>query len=107
MFIATWSIVFVITILSLSWLGMMAVHELGHVTGAVLTGGTVVRVVLHPAAISRTDVSPNLSPLIVAWAGTILGRLIPVLMLLTVRRLFSDVIRKDFSRQTDIILRLC
>ena len=27
---------------------MMAFHELGHVVGALLTGGTVERVVLHP-----------------------------------------------------------
>jgi len=73
----------ILTILCLSWLGMMAVHELGHIVGAVITGGDVVRVVLHPAAISRTDVSPNPSPLIVAWAGPVLGCLIPALMVLS------------------------
>ena len=81
-------ILFVISTLSLSWLGMMAVHELGHIAVALLTGGKVVRVVLHPAAISRTDVSPNPSPLLVAWGGPLVGCLIPVvlLMLLAIAR---------------------
>ena len=34
--------------LAFSWLGMMAVHELGHVTHLALSGGTVEKVVLHP-----------------------------------------------------------
>lgn len=62
-----------------SWLGMQAVHELGHVLGALGTGGEVVRVVLPPLSISRTDVSHNLSPGIVAWAGPIVGILLPIL----------------------------
>jgi len=45
----------------------------------LVTGGTVERVVLHPLTISRTDVSPNPSPLAVVWLGPILGCVIPVL----------------------------
>jgi hypothetical protein len=66
------------SVLLLSWLGMMAVHEFGHVVGAWLTGGTVTRVVLHPLAISRTDVSPNPHPRIVVWMGPLLGCLLPL-----------------------------
>jgi hypothetical protein len=66
------------TFLPLCWLGMMAVHEFGHVVGAVGTGGKVERVVLHPLAISRTDVSPNPRPLFVVWAGPIVGILLPL-----------------------------
>ena len=40
-----------------SWLGMQAVHESGHALGALLSGGRVARVVLHPLTISRTDLS--------------------------------------------------
>jgi hypothetical protein len=61
-----------------SWFGMQAVHELGHVTVAWLTGGVVERVVLHPLTISRTDVSPNPRPLAVAWAGPIVGSILPL-----------------------------
>lgn len=80
-------ILFAISVLGLSWLGMMATHEFGHIVSAKLTGGKVIRVVLHPATISRTDVSPNPSPLAVAWAGPILGCLTPVLLMLAIRRL--------------------
>jgi hypothetical protein len=61
-----------------AWLGMQAVHELGHVVGAWLTGGTVERVVLNPLAISRTDVAPNPEPLVVVWAGPMVGVLLPL-----------------------------
>ena len=67
--------------LPLCWLAMMAVHELGHVTGAVATGGRVERVVLHPLAISRTDVSPNPHPLFVVWGGPTIGILLPLALL--------------------------
>lgn len=67
------------TFLPLCWLLMMAVHELGHVLAAWLTDGTVMRVVLYPLAISRTDVSPNPRPLIVVWGGPLVGVLLPIL----------------------------
>ena len=61
-----------------SWLSMQAVHELGHVLGAIVTGGHVTKVVLHPCTISRTDVYPNPHPLFVVWAGPITGVIIPL-----------------------------
>ena len=71
----------IITFLALSWLAMMVVHEAGHVAGAVCTGATVEKMVLHPLAISRTDVGNNQRPLVVIWAGPILGALLPLVML--------------------------
>ena len=64
------------------WLLMMAVHESGHALGAWATGGRVTRVILSPLAISRTDVSPNPSPLTVAWCGPLFGAGGPVLLCL-------------------------
>ncbi len=61
-----------------SWLGMQAVHEGGHVLGAWLTGGRVARVVLHPLTISRTDLSHNPGPLLVVWAGPVVGVVAPL-----------------------------
>ncbi|MDB5340895.1 MAG: hypothetical protein JWN70_6514 [Planctomycetaceae bacterium] len=61
-----------------SWMGMQAVHEFGHVLGAWVTGGRVARVVLHPLTISRTDLADNPSPLIVVWAGPLVGCLLPL-----------------------------
>lgn len=54
--------ILIVSAFGLSWLAMMAVHELGHVLHAVASGGTVVGVVLNPLEISRTDVSPNPHP---------------------------------------------
>jgi len=55
------------------------VHESGHVLGARLTGGRVARVVLHPLTISRTDLAHTPSPLVVVWAGPLLGVALPLL----------------------------
>jgi len=63
-----------------SWLGMQAVHEFGHVCGAWATGGQVARVVLYPLTISRTDLGYNPSPLLVVWAGPVIGIAIPLLL---------------------------
>ena len=64
----------------------MAVHEIGHVVGAIVTGRKVEGVVLHPLTISRTDVSPNPSPAVVVWLGPILGCLVPIAAWLVVPR---------------------
>lgn len=64
-------IVLIGTFIAFSWLAMQAAHELGHVLGAVITGGKVVKVVLHPCTISQTDVFPNPHPLVEVWAGPI------------------------------------
>lgn len=68
-----------------SWLGMQLVHEFGHVLGALLTAGRVERVVLHPLTISRTDLGENPHPLLVVWAGPIVGVTIPVFAWLLMR----------------------
>lgn len=64
--------------LLLAWLLMQAIHELGHVAAAWATSGTVERIVLHPLAISRTDVRPNPQPLVVVWSGPLIGVLLPL-----------------------------
>lgn len=74
----TRSLGLLLTAAAASWLAMMAFHELGHVLGAWLTGGRVERVVLHPLAFSRTDVSPNPHPRTVLWMGPLLGSLLPL-----------------------------
>ncbi len=59
---------------------MQAIHELGHVLGAVITGGSISKVVLHPLEISRTDLANNPHPLVVVWLGPIVGVLVPLLV---------------------------
>ena len=67
-----------------SWLGMQAIHESGHVLGALLTGGRVNRVVLNPLSFSRTDLSDNPSPLFVAWSGPVFGVVAPLFLWIAV-----------------------
>ncbi len=62
----------------LTWLAMLAAHEAGHALGALLTGGAVKVVVLHPLMISGTVLSRNPHPLLVTWAGPVLGVLLPL-----------------------------
>ncbi len=68
----------IVSTLGLCWLGMQVVHELGHVLAAFAGGETVHGVVLHPLAISRTDVSHDRHPLLVIWGGPVVGSLLPV-----------------------------
>lgn len=75
-----WQCLLIGSLIVSCWLGMQQVHELGHVLGAMLTGGTVERVVLHPLQISRTDLSQNPAPLTVVWCGPIFGSLAPLLL---------------------------
>ena len=74
------SITLILSTLLGSWLGMQAVHELGHVLGAWISGGRVACVVLHPLTISRTDLMVNPHPLLVVWAGPWVGVLLPLLL---------------------------
>ena len=73
-----WQAVLIVSTLVACWLGMQAVHELGHVVGAWVSGGRVAKVVLYPLAISRTDLAENPHPLFVVWAGPVVGVLLPL-----------------------------
>jgi hypothetical protein len=77
-------LLFAVSLVALSWFAMMAVHELGHVVGAIITGSSIQGVVLNPLNISRTDVSPNPHPSIVVWFGPIVGSILPLAMFATV-----------------------
>lgn len=71
-------IVLIVSIVLLSWLGMMVVHEFGHVSVAWAAGGRVTKVVLNPLEFSRTDVFPNPHPLAETWGGPVIGVLLPL-----------------------------
>ena len=70
---------------------MYCTHELGHVAGALVTGGQVESVVLSPFTISQTILSRNPSPLIVVWFGPIVGSLLPLVVCFLVPSRFSGV----------------
>ncbi len=70
--------IFVGLFILLCWQLMLTVHELGHCLAAILSGGSVTKIVLDPLSISRVDVSPNPHPLFVVWAGPIIGSIVPL-----------------------------
>lgn len=72
-------VLLLITFIPWCWLAMMVVHECGHVVAACITGATIERVVLHPLAISRTDLGENPNPLLVSWAGALVGSVVPLM----------------------------
>lgn len=76
---------------------MQVFHELGHVTAAIATGGTVTNLVLHPLSISRIDVAPNPLPLVVGWAGPCLGCFVPVLITTAVRQNVLRMLAEFFA----------
>lgn len=75
-------IILIGTFIAFSWLAMQAVHELGHLIGAWVTGASVIEVALHPLIFSRTDLGDNPHPLAVVWAGPIVGATLPLLVFL-------------------------
>ena len=75
----TWQRIALWTILPLMcWLLMQIAHESGHMLAAWFTGGTVIKVDLHPLHISYTLVSPNPRAAVVCWSGPLIGSGLPV-----------------------------
>jgi hypothetical protein len=79
------------TILPACWLGMMAVHELGHVLAAWLAGAEVHRVVLPLFSFSRTDVAHSDRLRAIIWAGPAVGVALPVLVWLAARAMKWEI----------------
>ena len=79
------------------WLAMMAVHELGHVVGAITTGGRVLQVTIPLAGFSETIVHPNPWPRTEVWCGPALGGVIPVGLWLALRRTRAGAILQAFA----------
>src|SRR5262245_62072913 len=82
-------ILLILSFVAFSWLAFMVVHELGHALTALLTGGSVSLIVLHPLQISWTAFSRNPHPQLVAWGGPFWGGLLPLLLLTIARALRS------------------
>jgi hypothetical protein len=78
--------VLIFSTLAISWLGMMVVHEFGHVLFGWVSGGIVSRVVLSPFEFSRTDMQNNPHPLLESWGGALMGSILPLLIWLLWRR---------------------
>jgi hypothetical protein len=79
------------------WLAMMAVHELGHVLGAIATGGTVTNVSIPLLGFSRTDVSPNPWPQVEVWCGPIIGAALPLVLAWALLRTRARIVALLFA----------
>jgi len=67
------------------WYGMEFLHESGHMFAALLTGGKIEHLGFPLLGFSRTEISPNPHPALVAWAGPVFGGVIPLLAYLAFR----------------------
>lgn len=65
-------------ILYASWMGMLLVHELGHVLHALVSGGRVAAIKMPLFGFSQTLVQLNPHELLVAAGGPVWGILIPL-----------------------------
>ena len=80
-------ILLILLLLYASWLGMMLLHELGHLAHAFASGAVIERVDIPLWGFSQTHLRTNPRPLIVAWGGTIWGSLLPLAVWLLMQRL--------------------
>ena len=71
-------LILAIVILYASWLGMMTVHEAGHVMHANISGGDVRSVSVPLLGFSQTIVDPNPREIFVVWGGPVWGATLPV-----------------------------
>lgn len=79
-----------------SWLGMLCVHELGHMIGAWISGGRVISISLPLLGFSQTIVHPNPHELFVVWCGPVFGAAIPSAILIgwrALRRSAANILR--------------
>ena len=76
-----------------AWLGMMVLHEGGHVLNACLSGGTVERVRVPLVGFSQTIYTSNPRPAFVAWGGPAWGSLVPLVGMIGASRARLNVRR--------------
>jgi len=91
--------ILVVSTLFGSWLGMQAAHESGHAVGAIVTGGEIAAIILHPLTISHTEMIDNPHPLVVVWAGPVVGVMLPLMLwcLLVVTRVPGAFVARFFA----------
>jgi len=79
------SSVFLVNTLITLWYGMMLTHETGHILAALATGGHIDYLAFPALGFSRTEISDNPHPLIVAWGGPGLGSILPLIATFALR----------------------
>ena len=61
-----------------AWFVMTLTHEIGHVLGALVSGGSPVVIEIRPWRIPWSLYDPNPHPQITLWAGFVVGTLTPI-----------------------------
>jgi hypothetical protein len=79
-------------LLVLSWIVMAFLHELGHLIGGWLGGGTLVDCELAPWRLPYSLHSPDPNPRLTLWAGPLVGVIVPVVAALIIRRRWATFI---------------
>lgn len=79
-------IFYFIALLVASWCVMTFTHEMGHIFGGWLCGGTLKDADLLPWHLPYSIFDPDPIPLITLWCGPILGVVVPLALAMTVRR---------------------
>jgi hypothetical protein len=69
-----------LALLAASWCVMVLTHEVGHIIGGKLAGGTLRHVDLRPWALPHSHFEPDPHPLITLWSGPIIGVLAPLVI---------------------------
>lgn len=78
--------VYCASLLIASWCIMTVTHELGHIVGGTLSGGTLVDANLLPWHLPYSIFKPDPNPLVTLWCGPILGVLMPFAIAILLRR---------------------
>lgn len=94
-----YQVILIVSFLGLCWLGMQAVHELGHVLAVLTSGGEVQQVVLYPLTFSRTDLAKNPYPLLTAAGGPVFGVFFPLVLygIIKLAKLPGDYLFRFFA----------
>src|SRR5690606_36868535 len=69
-----------------AWCVMVLSHEIGHLLGGWLGGGTLRQADLRPWALPHSRFEPDPHPLLTLWAGAIFGAVFPLAIAAAVRR---------------------
>lgn len=70
----------------LAWCVMTFTHELGHLLGGWVSGGSLKHAELRPWKLPHSHFAPDPHPLVTLWSGPIVGVLLPVAVAAVVGR---------------------
>ncbi|GAA4460004.1 hypothetical protein [Novipirellula rosea] len=67
-----------------SWVVMTTTHEVGHLIGGWLGGGTLQHAELRPWHLPHSHFAPDPHPLLTLWSGPFVGAVVPLLVAIAI-----------------------